>query len=501
MKDMLPERPQWQNNLTYMLVAIGCAAGLGNFWRFPMLAYEYGGAAFILALLISNLIIVLPLLMAETAIGQKYSLSAPQSSECLKPKTSWIQWIAVFSAIVILMYYVPVMAWAMKYLLSVFPGDFLENPSTYFITDILHLSSDISVLGGFQIELLFALILCYILILLSLHKQIKSVSRVVKITVSLPIILISFLIIRSITLPGAFEGLSVLFIPEWSKLTDITLWKAAIAQSFFSASLALGYFMTAASYRPKNAEIPRTSLLILGGNFIVSLLSGIAVFSTLGFMSLEQGAPVSEVAHGGPMLVFTTLPTAISMMPIAPILFATLLFIVIITLAIDSIFGLLEVITSAFYDFLKPLLNIPYTSILFGTVSLTFLGSFPFLFGAGLYYLDIVDHFVTDYLILLVGLLESIMIVFFVGPEKIRKSINEYSKNWKIGKWFNIFFYCIPLILGILWTLNIYREIGTPYEGYPSQCIILLGILPVGIVCVLSLFFGYFTYKSFLGKK
>jgi NSS family neurotransmitter:Na+ symporter len=111
-------RPQWSSNFVYILAAIGSAAGLGNLWRFSMLAYEHGGAAFILALLVSNVLMVFPLVMMETIVGQKSQLGGPSAFEKLKPKTSWIQWLPVFGLIVLMLYYAPILAWGIKYLVT-----------------------------------------------------------------------------------------------------------------------------------------------------------------------------------------------------------------------------------------------------------------------------------------------------------------------------------------------------------------------------------------------
>ena len=485
-------RPQWSSDFVYILAAIGCAAGLGNLWRFSMLAYEHGGAAFILALLLANVLMVFPLMMMETVIGQKAQLGGPQAFEKIKPKTSWIQWLPPFALIFLLFYYTPILAWGMKYLVTSFSGAFLSNPNDYFVNEILHLTGGITDPGTFQWGLLLGVLVGYGFVLYALRKNVMSLGPVVKITATAPFLLILLLIIRGVTLPGAIDGLEALFIPKWESLLDVKLWQAAVGQSFFSASLAMGYFFIAGSHRSEKAEIAKTSLWVLAGNFGVSILCGIAVFSTLGYMALQQGVPVSEAATGGPMLVFSVLPTAVSMMPWGAIFFAVLLFLVVITLAIDSIFGVFEVIAGAFHDLWN---KVKYAHISLVLCIILVLGSLPYLTGAGMYYLDVTDHF-FNYILLLVGLLETLVLAYIVGANKIRLWINHTSKGLKIGKWFNVALYITPFICAFLISVTLFKETQEVYGGYPFEYIVYWGFIPVGLIIGLSIVFGIITHRK-----
>ncbi|MDX2360854.1 MAG: sodium-dependent transporter [Crocinitomicaceae bacterium] len=480
----MSKRHSWPNQFIYILAAIGCAAGLGNFWRFPMLAYEYGGAAFILAMLLSNIVIVFPLMMLETSIGQKAQAGPPKSMEKLKKGTGWIQWLAPLTIIGVLIYYVPIMAWGITYLFDTFSGQFLEDPTNYFVTDILHLSADINETGTVQIAILIALVVSYILILLSLRKGIKSMSKVIKFTATAPFVILIILLIRAVTLPGASIGLNAFFVPDWSQLGNPELWQAAISQSFFSASLAMGYFIYAGGRRKETAEIPKTSLWILSGNFLVSILSGLVVFATLGFMAQEQGVDISEATTSGPMLVFTVLPTAISMMPSFAIPFAVLLFLAVITLAIDSIFGMFEIAVASFMDLKKKHENEFFTFKII--LAVTFVLGIPITFNAGLYYLDIMDHFITGYMFMIVGFLECFVVAYLVGPNKMRLWINTTANGLRIGKWFNIVIYTLPLLLGSLLVFTFKNELADLYGDYPLWAIVCFGIVPLAIICITS---------------
>lgn len=487
---LFEKRSRWSSQAAYILAAIGCAAGLGNFWRFPILAFEYGGAAFIVALIIANILIAYPLLLTETMIGQKYQASAPQSFEKIRKNSSWIQWMAIFGITGILAYYVPVMAWATKYLFASLTGDFLADPKNYFVNEVLHLTDSVTVLGSFQWPLFAATVAGLAITAFALRKGVQSLSPIIKVTATLPFIFLAIMIVRGITLPGAHEGLAAFLIPDWSQLANIKLWQAAISQAFFSVGVAMGYFIVAASHRDKDAEVPLSSLWILGGNFAVSFLSGLAVFSIIGFMAHSQGLPLAEATTGGPMLVFSVFPTAIAMMPAGKVFFAVLLFLTMIALAIDSIFGLAEAISGAWNELRKKPAIHHTIMVLCAVLALL---SVPYLFGAGLYHLDITDHFIVSYIPLLVAALEVLVILKVIGARKVREMINDTSKKLRIPSLFNYILYALPIVLLILTGINLKSEIDAPYEGYPMEYIAYFGFLPLAVIIIGAFWANYHT--------
>lgn len=474
-------RSRWSGRVAYILAAVGCAAGLGNFWRFPILAYEHGGAAFIVAVILANLFIAYPLLLMESCIGQHFQASAPLSFNRIRKGGSWIQWMAIFSVMGILAYYVPVLGWAIKYLFFSMHGGFLENPTTFFAEDILQLTDGIDERGTFQWALFISVLGGLLVTAYALRKGVKSLSPIIKVTATLPFVFLVIIIVRGVTLPGAEAGLVQFLVPKWHLLLDIKLWQAAISQAFFSVGVALGYFIVAASHREQNAEIPASSLWILVGNFSVSFLSGLAVFSVLGFMAHAKGVPLESAATGGPMLVFSVFPTAISMMPSAKVFFAVLLFLTMISLAIDSIFGLMEATAGAWNE-LRQKSN-SFQTVVILTV-LTAITTVPFLFGSGLYRLDITDHFIVSYVPLMVGAFSVIFVLKHIGAERLRTLINQTSGNVRIPRVFNIALYVIPVFLICLTLANLVNEFRQAYGGYPFNQILLYGVMPVVFIVV-----------------
>ncbi len=457
-----------------------------------MLAYEHGGGAFILASLLLYILMIYPLKMMETIIGQRFQIGGPQAFERVKKGTGWIQWIPIFALIGVLCYYLPIFAWGTKYLVVSMSGDFLANPSGYFFSDILKLTDSIEISGTFQWGLLAGVIGGYLFTLFALRKNVLSLGPILKITVTAPFILLIILIIRGITLPGAELGLRTLLIPDWSAFGDIKLWQAAMGQSFFSTNMAMGYYIISGSHRAKKGEVPASSVWVLLGDFVTAILCALAIFTTIGFMATQQGVAFGDAVAGGPSLVFSVLPTAVSLMPWGAIFFAVLLFLIVLTLAIDSIFGIVEIIAGTFHDLWH---KIPF----FRTVSvlcvLLTLGSLPYIMGNGLYRLDITDHYVGGFLFMIVGMFETFVLAYIIGANTIRKWINETTKTFKIGKWFNVMLYIIPFVLGAIVSITLYKETQEVYGGYPLPYVIWWGFVPLAMVIVLSIVFGVITHR------
>jgi neurotransmitter:Na+ symporter, NSS family len=262
-------------------------------------------------------------------------------------------------------------------------------------------------LGGFSPVVLLGLVFAWLSIWYCIRHGVASVGKVVKYTVILPIILLMFLIIRAVTLPGALEGLSYYLVPDWSKLLDINVWAAAYGQIFFSLSILFSIMVAYGSYLGKDAEVTKDAMIIGLADAAISFLSGFAAFGTLGYLAQISGTPIAEMKHTGIMLAFVTYPEALGQMPggrVGVILFSLIFFIMLFTLAIDSAFSIIEAIITAFVD--KFGWNKERTTFWFCVIG--FCSSLIFATRAGLYWLDIVDHFVNDFNLIAIGLVECI---------------------------------------------------------------------------------------------
>ena len=261
------------------------------------------------------------------------------------------------------------------------------------------------------------------------------------------------------------------------------VWIAAYGQVFYSLSLAMGIMMTYSSYLPKKTDINNSAFVTAFANCSFEFLSAIAVFAILGFMATSQGVPVSEVVSSGVGLAFVAFPQIFSEMGTVGSLLGPLFFLCLIFAGITSSVSLTEEVSAPF----REKFGWSRKKVVTGMCIIGFLISSTFATGAGLYMLDIVDAFINNYGIVVVGLLEVILIGWIVTPEKIREHANGIS-HFKVGKWWDITIkFVTPTLLIYMIAQNIITEIKTPYGGYELSALLAYGwsVIAFGIICAL----------------
>lgn len=295
---------------------------------------------------------------------------------------------------------------------------------------------------------------------------VTSVGKIVKYTVIVPIILLVVLIVRAVTLPGSWEGLSYYLTPDWSKLLDVNVWAAAYGQIFFSLSILFSIMIAYGSYLSKDAEVTKDAMIIGFADAAISFLSGFAAFGTLGYLAQISGVAISDMSHTGIMLAFVTYPEALGQMPggsLGVILFSLVFFLMLFTLAIDSAFSIMEAIITAVVD--KFGWNKEKTTLWLCVIGC--LASLIFATRAGLYWLDIVDHFVNDFNLIAIGFVECLALGWMFGAKKLRGYLNE-NTDFKYGVWWDIAIkYICPVIFLFISITYLTTNLQTPYSGYP----------------------------------
>lgn len=473
-------RQRWSSRTVFILAAVGSAVGLGNVWRFPYLAGKYGGGAFLIPYLLAFVLMATPLLMLELAIGQKMQEGPVKSLRKLHPAFGGLGLMAVISAFLVVAYYTVVMAWCLIYLLKSFSLDWASDTETYFFQNVLHISDGVHQIGGLNGLVLGALIAIWLAIYFCIWQGTKSVSKVVHYSVPIPVLVLVVLFIRAVTLPGFWQGWQLYLIPKWSILFAPEVWTAASAQAFATISVAFAIMLTYASYKDPEEDIAKDAWTTAILDTTISLFAGFVVFAVLGYMAWTSQTSVEELAASGPGLAFVVFPQALTLMPLAG-LFSALFFFMLLSLGIDSAFSLVEPIIATFLD------RYPRakSSQVAAAVCLAALAmGLIYTTQAGLYFLDIVDHFVFTYNAILVGLGTAILGGWVVGAESLRRYINQVS-DWQVGRWWNVSIkWVIPIVLTILLGTQLATDIRTPYEGYPAWALAIgwaTVIIPLGL--------------------
>jgi NSS family neurotransmitter:Na+ symporter len=326
------------------------------------------------------------------------------------------------------------------------------------------------------------------LIYLVLRKGVRSVSKVVLITVPLPVLLLVVLLIRGITLPGAMEGIRYYLTPDFSKLANPGIWLRAYGQIFFTLSLASGIMIAYGSFLGRKAEITNSALITGLANCGTSFLAGFAVFSMLGYLAQVKGLPIPDVTASGTGLAFVAYPTAISQLPALNSAIGVIFFITLLTLGIDSAFALQEAFTTGFHD----KWGIPIGKLALGFVAVAFPISLIFTTRGGFYWFDIVDKYICDFGLVVAGLMQCVTIGYLYNVQGFRAYLNSISEI-RLGNWWIISLrYITPGVLFIILIINLHGEITKTYAGYPRWATLLGGWGTLIIFLVL----GYILWRK-----
>ena len=491
------EREHWQGRMTFIFAAIGSAIGLWNVWRFPYIAYDNGGGAFLIPYIIALVTTGIPLMALEFGLGYRFFSGAPKAFGSIDRRFAWVGWLSILVGFVIVCYYTVILAWCLIYIIFAFSvswGDSHGEIESFFFNDFLNISGGPTEAGGFRFIVLAALVILWFLIYMILSKGIKRVGKVVLITVPLPFILLGILFFRTITLPGAMDGIEYYLTPDASKLGDGNVWMAAYGQVFFSLSLAQGVMIVYASYLPKErAEINNNAIITSLADSGLSFFAGFAVFSVLGFVAHEGGPAIGSGASG-PHLAFVTYPLAISELGAGAAIFGIIFFIMLLSLGIDSAFSMVEALSAGLVE-----LGWPRERAVLLFCTLGFGVGLLFVTGGGFFWLNIVDHYAAGVGLVLVGLLEVLVIGHLMRPGELREFIDGHSEV-KLGRWWEITIrYVTPIVLTvlILWTLKDGMEFSAetlsdePPVEYPGWLVFVGGYGLLGLLIAIAMFLGW----------
>lgn len=477
----MENRGQWGSRVGFILAAVGSAIGLGNIWRFPYVAASNGGGAFLIPYLVALLTAGIPLLILEFGLGHKYRTAAPGIFSKLNKKWEWIGWWQCAVGFVIATYYVVIIAWSISYVGHSFGLNWGADTKAFFFNDYLHISDGPFSFGKLNMSVFLPLIAVWAIIYVVLSGGVKGgIEKANKIFMPLLIVLILVITFRGVSLEGAIDGLNYFLTPDFSQITNGRVWVAAYGQLFYSLSIAFAIMLTYSSYLPKKSDIVNNAFITAFGNCGFSLIAGIAVFSVLGHMAHVQGVGVEEVAGAGVGLAFVVFPMAINALPSMGSIFGAVFFASLVFAGLSSSMSIVETYTAA----LRDKFHISRQKALNWACGISFLVSIVFATGAGLYILDIVDHFINNYGVAVLGLVEAILLGWFFNLESMREYVNPIS-DYHVGKWWNFCIkYITPVLLGIMTILNVIEDITNPYEGYPVASLIAYGVSAVLFVMV-----------------
>ena len=326
----------WSSRLAFILAATGSAVGLGNVWKFPYMAGENGGGAFVLVYFLCVLLIGIPIMMAEIDIGRGGRQSAINSMRILAHEESqhgvWqlLGWGGMLAGFLIISYYSVIAGWTLAYVFRALAGHF-DGLSAASAGELFN------ALVGDPERLLAWHTIFMVMTTIVVSRGVKSgLEQAVRVLMPALFILILALVGYAMTSGQFLRGMEFLLVPDFSALTRGSVIQA-MGQAFFTLSLGMGAIMMYGSYLPRSASILRSSLIIASLDTLVSILAGLAIFPIVFANGMEPGA--------GPGLVFMTLPISFGQMP-GGLFFGTLFFILLVFAAWTSAISLIEPATA-----------------------------------------------------------------------------------------------------------------------------------------------------------
>lgn len=474
----------WRSRSGFILAAMGSAIGLGNIWRFPFMAYKNGGGAFLIPYAVSVAVVGFSLMLAELTIGHKYRSAQPTA--LAKERKGWESagwWAIGVGYLGVTVYYCVVIGWTVNYFFYALNLAWDPNPQKFFFESYLGLSKDPWAIGGLRLPIVistaFVWTCCWRVVSRGIAKGVESAIRLM---MPLLFVLLFILVIWSLNLPGAALGLKAYFTPDFSKLASLKVWGEALGQTFFSLSLGFGIMAAYARYLPKDTNLATDAAWIVIGDSVFAIAAGIVVFSTLGFMAQQSGVGIDKVVKGGPGLVFVVFPKAISSLPGLKSVFGGLFFLTLFLAGMTSAISLIEALVSAMRD----KFGITRARVTAAACTIGFIGSLAFTTDAGLLWLDIIDHHITQYGLISSSILVSIFAGWIMNKSETLDHVRAAGSTWVGGWWIWLLRYPVVLILLILLGGTMMEDLNKPYGGYPLSAILILGWAWLAFILVIA---------------
>lgn len=484
------KREKFGSRLGFILVSAGCAIGIGNVWKFPYMCGEFGGAAFILIYLVFLLIMGIPVMICEFAVGRGSRHSVAASFETLEPEgTKWhvTKWIGVVGCYMLMMFYTTVGGWMMYYCFRSIRGDFVGASSEEVTAGF----SDM--LGNVPVMAFWTILICVIGFGVCQFGIQKGIERVSKVMMSALLLIMVALALHSVFMKGAGAGIEFYLVPDFAKMMEIGLGNVifgAMSQAFFTLSIGIGAMLIFGSYMEKERSLTGEAVSITALDTFVALMAGFIIIPSCFAFGIEPGA--------GPSLIFITIPNIFAQMAGGQI-WSALFFLFLTFAAFTTIVAVFENIISFDIDLFGWSRNksVLVSAAMIIVLSMPCVLGFNVLagfepLGTGTNIMDLEDFIVSNNLLPL----GSLGYVLFCTRENgwgWKNFLEEVNTGEGISfpkglKWYVS--YILPLIIIVIYL-----------KGYYDKFVGLGTTALVGWMAAAVLFLGFVLYCSFAGRK
>ena len=438
---------QWSGRMAFILAATGSAVGLGNIWKFPYIAGENGGGAFVLVYLFCIAVIGIPIMMAEVMLGRRGRQSPINTMMTLAAENGrpalWagLGWMGVVAGFLILSYYSVIAGWALSYVFRTGSGMFTGATTDGVNSIFTELVTDPERLLAWHTIFMVAT-----MVIVARGVQ-HGLEKAVRYLMPTLFVLLVILMFYSMTTGHFSQGLAFLFQPDFSKISANSI-LIAMGHAFFTLSLGMGAIMVYGSYLPKDTSIAKTSIIIAGADTMVALMAGMVIFPIVFANGLEPGA--------GPGLIFKTLPIAFGQMD-AGILIGTMFFVLLVFAAWSSSISLIEPAVAWLVE--NRGMNRIYASVWIG-ITTWFIGigtvlSFNIWSDVkwfGKTFFDLLDYLTANIMLPIGGLLIAIFAGWLMHQQSTKDELDTTEKGYNI--WLLLVRFVTPVAVMIVF-LNV----------------------------------------------
>ncbi|MBQ4386304.1 MAG: sodium-dependent transporter [Prevotella sp.] len=433
------ERANFGSRLGVILATAGSAVGLGNVWRFPYMTGENGGAVFIMIYVLCVLLLGIPCMISEFIIGRHGQANTARAFTKMAGGSPWslIGYMGVLTGFLITGYYAVVAGWCMQYIWASLIGHMQGSPD-YFQTYFAELSTD-------PVKpVLWTVIILGVTYLIIEHGVRDGIEKASKLMMPTLFILLLIIVVAACMLPNADKGIEFLFKPDFSKING-NVFLAALGQSFYSLSIAMGCLCTYASYFSRHTNLTNSAMQIGIIDCLVAILAGLMIF--------PAAFSVGVNPDSGPSLIFITLPNvftqAFAGMPLLGYLISLLFFVLLTLAALTSLISLHEVSTAFFHEEFvmtrkKAALLVTITTSVIGAFCSLSLGAVNGMVFFGKPLFDWFDFITGQIFLPIVGFLTCIFIGWFVPHKTVR---DEFT-NWGTlrGRFFHLYIFLVKYV-------------------------------------------------------
>ena len=447
------ERVNFGSKLGAILATAGSAVGLGNVWRFPYMAGENGGAAFILIYFGCVLILGLPCMLGEFIIGRHGASNTYRAYSKISGGSSWkyIGFLGVLTGFLITGYYAVVAGWCLQYVFATITGQLHGDPQ--YFADYFSNSSMDPFMPLFWT--LVVIIVTHVVIINGVRGGIEKISKMLMPTL---FILLVMMVVAACLLPNASKGIAFLFVPDWGKVTsDVFL--GALGQSFYSLSIAMGCICTFASYFSRQTNLIKSALQISALDSLVAILAGLVIFPAAFSVGVQP--------NSGASLVFITLPNvfqqAFGNQPLIGIIVSLMFYGLLSLAALTSLISLHEVSTAFLYEELhtsrkKGALIVTISTLVIGSICSLSLGNWSGLSFFGKPLFEVFD-FVTGQIFLPIGGFLTCIFLGWIVPKQVVK--DEFT-NWGTlkGTFLNFFLFTMRFVCPVCILVIFLHQLG-----------------------------------------